>query len=179
MRKLKLFIASSLDGFIARPDGALDWLPDDGDDYGYNDFIATVDTTLMGGKTYRDVLSLPKFPYMNLDNYVFTRQKNIKKDVNVKFVSDQICQFTRDLKIKAGKDIWLVGGGEIIAEMYNVGLIDEYVIATIPVILGKGIPLFFSLDRQENLQLIDSKSYPSGVVQLTYKVTRSVLRNWN
>jgi len=179
MRKLKLFIASSLDGYIARPNGAIDWLPTDGNDYGYHDFMATIDTTLMGGKTYRDVLSFGEFPYTHLENYIFTRHRGMKKMHNVKFVSDQICHFTRDLKRQAGKDIWLIGGGEIIAELYNVGLIDEYIISIIPVILGKGIPLFISLERQENLKLTHSVSYPSGVVQVTYQIAKMNVRNWS
>jgi dihydrofolate reductase len=170
MRKLKLFIASSLDGYIARPDGGLDWLPTDGDDYGYHDFIANIGTTLMGGKTYRDVLTFGEFPYKNLENYVFSRSRDLKKIPGVKFVSDHITTFTRDLKTQPGKDIWLIGGGEIIAELYNAGLVDEYIISFIPIILGKGIPMFLSLERPENLQLTDSKTYPTGVVQLTYEV---------
>ncbi|MFN7115697.1 MAG: dihydrofolate reductase family protein [Saprospiraceae bacterium] len=169
MRKIKLFIASSLDGFIARPDGALDWLPTDGNDYGYHDFITTIDTTLMGGKTYRDVLKFGEFPYKNLQNFVFTRDRAIKKNPNVKFVPEQICHFTQTLKNQAGKDIWLIGGSEIIAELYNTHLIDEYIITIIPTILGRGIPLFTALKKQAYLQLTNVKSYPSGVVQLLYR----------
>ncbi len=172
MRKIKLFIASSLDGFIARPDGSLDWLPNDGNDYGYNDFITTIDTTLMGGKTYRDVLTFGDFPYKNLQNFVFTRNRSIKKKPYVKFISEQICQFTHTLKTQTGKDIWLIGGGEIIAELFNANLIDEYIITLIPVILGKGIPLFISLNKQAQLNLIDVKHFPTGVVQLYYQTAQ-------
>ena len=168
MRKLKLFIASSLDGYIARPDGAIDWLPTDGNDYGYHDFIDTIDTTLMGGKTYRDVLRFGEFPYANLENYVFTRSRAMKKATNVQFVSEDICRFTRVIKNQSGKSIWLIGGSEIITALYNEKLIDEYIVAIIPTILGRGIPMFFDLKQQEKLQLINSKAYPSGVVQLAY-----------
>lgn len=170
MRKIKLFIATSLDGYIARPDGAVDWLPTDGNDYGYQDFISTIDTTLMGGKTYRDVLSFGVFPYAQLENYIFTRNRGMKKAPNVKYVSGDIAKFTHALKSEAGKDIWLIGGSEIITEIYNQGLIDEYIITVIPIILGKGIPMFFALEKQAILKLIGSKVYPSGVVQLSYKV---------
>lgn len=175
MRKLKLFIASSLDGCIARPDGAIDWLPTDGNDYGYQDFIRTIGTTLMGGKTYRDVLRFGTFPYAQLENYVFTRNRKMKKAPNVKFVSDDICEFTRNLKKGSGSGIWLIGGSEIITELYNEQLIDEYVVTIIPIILGKGIPMFYGLEKQEKLKLTGSKSYASGVVQLSYEVNNQLI----
>lgn len=168
MRKVKLFIACSLDGFIARPDGAVDWLFTD-DDYGYLAFYDSIDTTLMGNKTYQQVLSDGEFPYLGKNNYVFTRQTNLPSTAQVIFIAEDIVSFTQKLKKSSGKDIWLIGGGAIINILYQAGLIDEYILAIHPVILGKGIPLFPGPIGEQKLLLQDVKTYSTGLVQLTYE----------
>lgn len=168
MRNLKLFIACSLDGFIARSDGDVDWLLTD-DDYGYQEFYASIDTTLMGNKTYRQVMTFGEFPYPGKNNYVFTRQMNLPATEYVAFITEDIVTFTRKLKVSDGKDIWLIGGGAVINILYQAGLIDQYILAIHPIILGKGIPLFHGPIGEQKLVLQDCKTYPSGLVQLFYE----------
>ncbi len=168
MRKIKLFIACSLDGYIAGPNEEIDWLFSD-NDYGYSEFYASIDTTLNGYKTYEKTLSFGEFPYTGKKNYVFTRQSNRPEHEQIQYIQGDIVAFTRNLKQQQGKDIWLVGGGEIISILYNYKLIDEYIIAIHPIILGNGIPLFVDLKIRQDLQVADCKSYPSGLVQIFYQ----------
>lgn len=167
MRKLKLYIATSLDSKISRPDGTIDWLPDPtAEDYGYQEFLASVDTLVMGFKTYEICRSFGQWPYPNHSNYVFTRNAAKTTVPEAKPVTENPADFIKDLLRKPGKDIWLMGGGEIIALLHDAGLIDEYIIAYIPVILGEGIELFPGIRAQVNLQLIKHSVYKNGVVIL-------------
>ena len=126
MRRLKLYTAVSLDGYIAGPNGEIDWLDVGGDlDYGYAEFYESIDTTLMGSLTYRVALSVPDFPYPDKTNYVFTRSPSQPDTEHVRFVSGDIAGFVRSLKEEPGEGIWLVGGGQINTIMLNAGLIDE------------------------------------------------------
>ena len=167
MRKIKLFIACSLDGFIARKDGGIDWLSSGGD-YGYKKFYASVDAVLMGRKTYELALKLGE-TYKDKRAIVFTRQKNFKKNSNVEFVSD-IVPFTKKLKNSKGKDIWIVGGGEIVSVLLNNNLVDEMRIFVHPIILGKGISLFLNVKKDVKLKLIGTSEFEDGLVKMEYKV---------
>src|SRR5664279_1394932 len=118
MRKIKLYIAVSLDGKIAKPDGDVKWLDKipnpDHLDYGYSDFLKSIDTTLMGNYTYKQLLGFGiDFPYGGKANYVFTRNTELKEDENVKYISTDPVSFVKDLKSSTGGDIWLIGGGEV------------------------------------------------------------------
>ena len=168
MRKIKLFIACSLDGFIAREDGGIDWLFTG--DYGYTKFYNSVDVVLMGRKTYELALKLGE-DYKDKKVIVFTRQKNLKKFSNIEFVSD-IVPFTKKLKTEKGKDVWLVGGGEIISVLLNNNLIDEMQIFVHPIILGKGIPLFKDIKKEIKLKLVETKEFEDGLVKVEYKILR-------
>jgi dihydrofolate reductase len=170
MRKIKLYIASSLDGYIAREDGSVDWLPTEGD-YGYKKFCASIDTILMGRKTYDQILEFGEYPYSGKKAYIFTKNTKTKKDINVKFVSDVI-DFTKGLVRSPGKDIWIVGGAEIITIFLNSDLIDEIILTIIPTVIGKGIPLFKDIKKEVKLQLVKSNEYKGGLVQLHYKLSR-------
>lgn len=167
LRKIKLFIAASLDGYIARKDGGIDWLFTDAD-YGYGEFYSGVDTVLMGRKTYEQVLGFGEFPFKGKKNFVFTRQKDRAPEKHVSFFYGDVAGFSRSLKKEEGKDIWLVGGAEIIAILNRERLIDEYIISIHPVILGSGIALFKEEGREAKLELLGSKAYSSGLVQLSY-----------
>jgi dihydrofolate reductase len=167
MRKIKLYIANSLDGKIARKDDRIDWLPSPtGDDYGYKEFYSSIDTTLMGYRTYEVCLKLGDWYYKNKTNYVFSRDPSKKIIPEARLVSENPVQFVKRLKESPGKDIWLIGGGEIITLLHDAGLIDEYIIAYIPLILGEGIELFPNVKNQENLKLVKHQVYPNGVVLL-------------
>lgn len=168
MRKIKLFIACSLDGYIARSNGDIDWLFTEGD-YGYHDFYASIDTIIMGYKTYEKGRSLGEFQFKNKKNFVFTRFSGRKNTESVTFASGDIIAFTKKLKKKKGKDIWLMGGGEIIKALFNEKLIDEYIMAIHPVVLTEGIPLFSGLEEQQDLVLTDVKKFPNGLVEIFYK----------
>jgi len=166
MKKLILYIASSLDGYIARKNGGIDWLFTD-NDYGYNTFIAGIDTVLMGYKTYEAVLSFGDYEYKDKKSYIFTR-KEIASFNNITFVNKNIPEFVRNLKTENGKDIWLIGGGEIVSLLMKDNLIDEYMIFVHPLLLGEGIPLFPEGFSQVNLQSVSTKKYPSGLIQLNF-----------
>ena len=168
MRKIKLFIASSLDGFIARENSGIDWLFTG--DYGYAKFYNSIDTVLMGRKTYELSLKLGE-SYKGKRAIVFTKQKNLKKLENVDFVSN-VVDFTKKLLKTKGKDIWLVGGGEIVSLLLNNNLIDEIILFVHPIILGKGIPLFKNINKEVKLKLLETFAYEDGLVKLYYKVSK-------
>lgn len=164
-RRLQLFIASSLDGYIARSDGSIDWLFTDAD-YGYEKFYSTVDTVVVGRKTYEQALTLEDTPFGGKACYVFTRQASGKSG-RVTFVSGDIAEFTKGLKDGPGSDIWLVGGSETVAALKH--LIDDFIISIHPRILGGGIPLFMGEWAERGLELVNTVSFTSGLVQLHYR----------
>jgi dihydrofolate reductase len=161
MRKVKLFIASSLDGYIAREDGGIDWLFSDAD-YGYRQFYDSVDTVIMGRKTHELEQKLG-VRHEGKKSYVFSRRKS-----GGEFVHDA-AEFTRQLVQENGKDIWLEGGGEVVSALMDEGLVDEIILSIHPIILGTGIPLFKSKMKEAKLELINSTAYESGLVQLHYQ----------
>ncbi len=170
MRKVILYIASSLDGKIARKDGGIDWLPPiDGEDYGYEPFYESIGTVLMGYKTYELCLTFDEWSYTGKHTYVFSRDTKKALLHGAELSSDPV-GFVRDLKSKPGKDIWLVGGGEIVTLLHDAGLIDEYIFAFIPVILGEGIELFPAVKQQVNLERTKQQAYGNGVVMMYYSV---------
>jgi dihydrofolate reductase len=169
MRKIKLFIAASLDCYISREDGSIDWLFTD-DDYGYLEFYNSIDTVLMGRKTYDKALEFEQYPFRGKKCYVFSKNPIAqKKDQDVEFISD-IIQFVKHLIRSKGKDIWLVGGSDIISIFLNSSLIDEVILSIHPIVLAKGIPLFRNIQRQLDLKLIKSSSYQSGLIQSHYEI---------
>jgi dihydrofolate reductase len=176
MRKIIVYIASSIDGYIARSDGSVGWLESEhfelpGEDFGYQEFFRSVDTTLMGNTTYRQIMSFPgAFPYKGKINVVFTRNKHQKDTHDITFIHRNVIEFTRGLKNKPGKNIWLVGGSQINALLLQSGLLDQIILTIVPVVLGQGVPLFSGLTATEFLQLENQRSYSNGFVQLIYRV---------
>lgn len=173
MRKIKLYIAVSMDGFIADKNGGVAWLENlpnpDLLDYGYYAMYDSIDTTLMGNATYQQVLGFDvPFPYSDKTNFVFTRNSSLIKDENVTFVNDNIVDFVKDLKSKEGKAIWLIGGGQINTILLNADLIDEMIVSYMPTVLGEGVPLFSSNTQLKSLRLLKSETFSTGVVSLTY-----------
>jgi len=177
MRKIKLYIATSIDGYIASKDGSIDWLNDPtwelpGEDFGYTDFMQSIDTTLMGNKTYQQVIGFDvPWPYSDYRNIVFTR-KETALDSKVEFHTGDIPQYVKALKTESGKDIWLIGGSEINGILLDAGLIDEIRLTMIPIVLGNGIPLFSNASSQQKFKQVESKSYPNGMVQLRYELPK-------
>jgi dihydrofolate reductase len=169
MRKIVLYIATSLDGFIAGKEGNTDWLFTDGD-FGYQAFYDSIDTTLMGYNTYFFIRQFPEFPYPDKMNYVFSRKKRSPENRPVEFIFGDVAAFCKQLKKQEGKNIWLVGGGQINSILLNAGLIDQMIISIHPVALGQGIKLFrdANLDKFQ-FNLVKHEVFDRGLVQLTYE----------
>ena len=167
MRKLILYIASSIDGYIAGPKGELDWLFTD-QDYGYNKFISSVDTVLVGRKTYDDALKMGmKDPFPGKVTYVFTRTpNNFTSKENLVFANENPAELWKWLRNREGGNAWLVGGAEIIEPLLQENLIDEYVISIHPVVLGHGIPMFKKIQKRILLNTIKVESFDSGLIQI-------------
>ena len=173
MRKIKLYIAVSIDGFIADKNGRVEWLENlpnpDFLDYGYFDMYNSIDTTLMGNITYQQVLGFDMpFPYSDKTNFVFTRNQSLTEDENVTFVNDNIIDFVKKMKSKKGKSIWLIGGGQVNSILLNANLIDEMIVSYMPIVLGDGVPLFSSNTQLKSFRLLKSETFSTGVVSLTY-----------
>ena len=169
-RKVILYIAMSLDGFIARDNGDVDWLTMDTTplevDTMYEDFFEEVDTVVMGRKTYDQVVSelAPNdYPYKNKLSYVMTTQDRQNTET-VFFVNESINELILNLKKQMGKNIWIVGGNTIITPLINSNLIDEYRIALLPVLLSSGISLFSSLTKEVKLKQVAAQK----INELTY-----------
>lgn len=165
-RKVVLYVACSLDGYIAGPDGDIRWLFTD-QDYGYADFLKRIDSIIMGRKTYDQLLDMGDFPYAGKDCYVFSRSA-MGGDENVEFVNSPVKEFIEGLRANDGKDIWLVGGSELIHDFMLAAIVDEFIISIHPMILGQGIPLFRTGLPTYELQLVNSESFSSGLVQMSY-----------
>jgi dihydrofolate reductase len=174
-----LYTATSLDGFIARPDGNIDWLtsvpnPDQGD-YGYSDLLAGIETIIMGRKTYDDVLGFGiPWPYAGFKTYIVTTHKDFKPSTEDTFVlSTNWKEAVLDLKHENTKDIWLMGGGQLNTAFINEGLLDQMIITIVPKMIGEGIRLFAQYPAELEWTLVNVQSFNTGLVNLTYdkKVT--------
>lgn len=175
MRKVVLNLAVSLDGYISRENGSVDWLNnlETGDsDLGFQEFLSRCDTILMGRKSFEDTLELSKgeWIFKDLNTFVFTSRK-IKDKRNINFVSDDPLEIVSTIRKQRGKDIWLFGGGNFISSMRDANLVDEYIITIIPTFIGKGIRLFQDSTFQNNLKLLSTKRF-SDIIQCHYKVIR-------
>ena len=177
MRKVKLYIASSLDNYIASDNGSIEWLFSDAD-YGYTKFYDSIDTILVGRKTYDQSLTFEEYPYKGKKVYVFTRSAEVekkKKTLDVEYIDDDIPNFVRGLVQQpvGNRDIWLLGGGEIVSILLNADLVDEIILSVHPIILRKGIPLFSNINKGVNLRLLESIPFESGLVQLYYRILKN------
>jgi len=171
-RKVILFIACSLDGFIAKPNDDLSFLSivqKDGEDYGYSEFIKTIDTVILGRKTYDWVLTqVPVFPHADKETYVVTHGP--RQDIGkTKFYSGDLEELLIKLKSETGKNIFIDGGAAVVNALLSDNLIDEYIISIIPILLGEGTRLFNDNRPEQKLQLISTKHFDTGLVQLHYK----------
>lgn len=166
-----LYIAMSVDGYIAAADGDIGFLSmvnEEGTDYGYGEFINSVDTVIMGRKTYDKVLTLvPEFPHRDKEVFIITRSEKPDKG-NIKFYSGNLSELITRLKKSKGKNIFCDGGAEVVNELLRNNQVDEFFISLIPVLLGSGISLFQKSSRVINLKLAWVKSFNKGLVQLHY-----------
>jgi dihydrofolate reductase len=180
-RKIIVYIATSADGYIARPNGDVEWLNRRPRtvDYGMRTFYRTIDTILWGRKTYDWVLDYHKGRGRKgrmfdpkLANYVFSRKPAKRAMLGVEFASEPVKAFAQRLRATPGKHIWMMGGGELIASFLDAGEIDEFDIHIIPTLIGEGIPLVAPRHRDVPLRLRSARKYPDGVVRLRYEVAR-------
>lgn len=177
MGKIVLYIAASLDGFIAGEGEDLTWLDrvEGQGDNGYEAFYSGVDILLMGRKTYDWIMANAEFPYAGKDCFVFTHEPRENRD-DVTFVSGDAAAIVSRLKEQTGKTIWLVGGGGLLKPLLEAGLVDEMILTIAPVVLGKGIPLFHEMEGERNLVLTGMAQY-GQFAQLRYQATENTGRD--
>jgi dihydrofolate reductase len=194
MRELIYYVACSVDGFIAHPNGSHDGFSQDGEYFAdlFATFPETVpshlrdimgitsenkwfDIVLMGRKTYevglKDGITSP---YLHLRQYLFSRSIKVSPDPNVELVADNAIELVTNLKAESGKGIWLCGGANLATTLFSSQLIDRLILKVNPFLIGAGIPLFAGAIDPTALELIDLKTYDNGVVLLDYKVRRSI-----
>ncbi|MFC3209744.1 dihydrofolate reductase family protein [Planomicrobium okeanokoites] len=163
-RKIVCYIAESLDGYIATEDDSLDWLfkVEGEGDAGYAEFMETIDTVVMGRRTYDWVMDMEKgeYPYEGLKSYIYSRSVSDKSvGGDIEFIDMDIPAFADMLKSTPGKNIWIIGGSELLAGFMDAGLIDEFIISIAPVVIGRGIPLFQKSDLMTEYRLKEVKRY--------------------
>jgi len=173
MRKVILYISSTLDGFIAGPDNDLSFLDKmhlDGEDYGYTTFVKSVDTVIVGRNTYQWVIDEGfEYPHSDKDIYIVSRQERASEG-KLHYYNGDLKTLVRQLKAEKGKNIYCDGGATVVNRMLQAGLIDEIILSIIPVLLGAGIPLFKAGYAKQELKLLSSQSFNSGLNQLHYRV---------
>ncbi len=172
MTKVILYIATSLDGYIAKVDHDLSWLtkfqvPEE--DYGYRDFIKNISAIMMGNSSFQVIREFGDWPYADKQCFVATHTSDVTTEPNVTFVTDPAATIAQ-LKEQNEGDIWLLGGANLADSLLRLDLVDELIISTIPVLLGNGIRLFSAPLPELNLELISSKQYDSGLIQAQYKI---------
>jgi len=176
-RKVTFGGACSLDGFFARKDDSVDWLmwSDEAGEIMQN-YWKTVDTVVMGRKTYEVGLKMTKGkgnPYSGLRSFVFSRTLKPGDASGTEIVASDAVAFVRKLKSGTGKDICVMGGGELACSLLDGGVIDEIGFNIHPVMLGEGVPLFHEMKRQVDLELLDSRRFKNGCVYVLYRVKKA------
>ena len=175
--KICAYIATSLDGFIARPDGGLDWLPQPvggGEDYGYGEFFASIDAVVMGRNTFDTVLSFGQWPYADKRMWVLSsRELALPAFVppTVTRWSDSPASLVDELIAQDVRKVY-VDGGKTIQSFLQANLLDGITITTIPILIGQGIPLFGPRDVDVNLELLENRAFEDGLVQNRYAVLK-------
>ena len=176
MRKVVLYIAMSLDGYIANKEGSVDFLDDfqglDEGDYGYQDFVDTIDTCIMGSNTYKAIIGFGyPWPYMDQMTYVVTSNPSfVVESPQTQILPAGLHEAIQALKEQASaKDIWLVGGGQLVKSLLNAALVDKMIITLTPKIIGEGIRLFPDQLVASNWKLTAQASFDSGMAILTYE----------
>lgn len=172
-RKVILYIATSLDGYIAKTNDDLDFLSivqQEGEDYGYANFINTVDTVILGRKTYDWVMkNIREFPHADRNSYIITRKARPGFGKTIFYTGD-LKELVLRLKNEKGENIFIDGGAEIVNELLKDNLIDEFIISVVPVFVGEGLKLFRDGRAEQKLKLINTKTFDTGLVQLHYQL---------
>ncbi len=177
MRKVIVYIAMSLDGYIASEKGSVDWLGGDGSDTdnmgSYPEFIETIDTVILGYSTYHQIvteLSPDNWVYSGMKSYVFT-SKEVEDTEEIFFKNGKIADLVKKLKNEDGKNIWICGGSTIVNQLIEEDLVDKYCISIVPTILGGGVKLFDKHENETKLKLISTRNY-NGMVDVWYEKRR-------
>ena len=180
MRKVVYGVGVSLDGYIAALDGSVDWLnraasKAKGEDFGMGAFFKSIDTVLMGRKTYEHALKMgmAKGGYPGMKNYIFSRTLPRGERDGVEFISGSVANVIKKLRKSPGRNIWLCGGGELAREALKEHVIDEITLGLAPVLIGGGRPTFPSTFPETELELVECKQYKGGILGLTYRVVTS------
>lgn len=172
---VSVFIGTSVDGFIARPNGDLDFLPaDGGEPHGYNEFIATVDALVIGRKTFETVLAYPTWPYGDKRVVVLSSQPldfSAVRGGRAEQMSGTPAEIVAKLEASSARHVYL-DGGITIQRFLRAGLVNRLIITRVPVLIGEGIPLFGSLPQDVRLKHVATQHYPSGLVKSEYQVER-------
>ena len=168
MRKVMYSVAMSLDGYIARPDGSYDWIPDE-PTIDWGEFMGRFDTMLVGRKTWEVASGSAEYP---MRIYLFSSTLKQEDHPGVTVVNQDAAEFVARLRQGSGKDIWLMGGGELFRSLFQAGLVDAVETAVTPVLLGRGLPMLPNVEHSARLALRHTRTYPSGIILLTYDVLR-------
>jgi len=172
MSKAIVYIATSLDGYIARKDDDVSWLDPyqiADEDYGYSDFIKTVGTAIMGARTYEQSLIHPDRMLKGLKNYILSnRIMPVPPEVEAEFYNGTLSDLVERIRTESTKDIYIVGGGQVVSSFLNAGLVDELLHFVAPILLKEGIPLYPALDKEIQLQLVEAIPYKTDIVKLHY-----------
>lgn len=179
MTKVIVYIATSQDGYIADEKGSVDWLPQTeeqtgGEDYGYHAFYDSIDAIAIGRKTYDQILGFGDWPYPGKISYIFSHFPKQTQRQDITFVSESIPDFMKALGEKKVKNLWMVGGSELIEAFYDQGFVDEFIVTVFPKVLKAGIPFKTLQNALKADELIREKSidYGSGVYQEHYKLKK-------
>lgn len=170
------YIAQSIDGFIAKPDGNLDWLDHNsyGEDYGFREFLRNIDVILMGANTFSVIMNFDEWVYTNKKVFIMSNKiktedipERLRDKVEISNLSPR--KIITVLREKGCQEIY-VDGGKVIQSFLKEDLVDELIITQIPILLGDGIPLFGKLNREIKLELVENQSFKSGLIQNRYKI---------
>lgn len=169
----RVYIAVSLDGFIATADGGVGWLDDyESEDFGYDEFSAAIGTVVMGRSTFDQVLGFGDWPYADKRSIVVTSHPVSQTPIDTEAYNGDIPSLIAQLERQDGGGVWIVGGATLIRAFLEQGAIDMMELFVMPRLLGSGVRLFDFLSREQELVLASSHPYPSGVVKLTYTLRR-------
>jgi dihydrofolate reductase len=168
-----VFVGASVDGFIARPDGGLDWLPaGGGEPHGYDEFMASVDAIVIGRNTFEIVLGFDPWPYGDKRVVVLSSRPldlSVVRGGRVEQRAGDPATIIADLAADGAPNLY-IDGGITIQRFLRAGVIERLIVTRVPVLIGEGIPLFGSLDRDIRLRHVATRSYPSGLVQSDYRI---------
>ncbi len=173
MTKVILYIAVTQDGFIADKQGGVDWLDAYNagtEDYGFDAFYNSVDALVMGDNTYKQIVSYGAWPFEGASTFVFASKTTpATRNEDIELIKTDVPEFMNEMKEDGFEALWLVGGAQLIESFYKADSIDEYILTIVPHQLGEGLALPLGIFEGQNLTLVDTKKFPSGVIQKHYK----------